>query len=185
MRRDFRCALRFCIPVALCVLLGCSPKKSETPQERVGAAQALFERTTKDFHIPSAEAKGAEKEKLQNQAAAGYEEFLKKYPEQENWAAEALRSLGNIRATQGKLDEAVRNYAAVEKKYPQQRWEVLMSWKSAADLLWEAGRREEAKAFYKKIIPAYDNPGATQVERTIVKGSKMRLEGKEPLGNGK
>ncbi len=156
---------------------GCSPKKVETPEQRSEAAKALFEHTTKTFHIPSAEAKANEKEKLQNQAAEGYEQLLKKYPEQDYWAAQALRSLGNIRSAQGKLDAAVKSYAAVEKKYPQQRWEVLMSWKSAADLLWEAGRREEAKAFYRKIVTQYDIPEASQLEKTIVRGSKTRLAG--------
>lgn len=156
-------------------LLGCSPPSSETSQQRSEAAKALFEHTSKTFHIPSAEAKGAEQNKLRDQAAGGYEQLLKKYPEQDYWAAQALRSLGNIRATQGKLDEAVKSYGAVEKKYPQQRWEVLMAWKSAADLLWEAGRRDEAKTFYQKIVAQYDSPQATQVEKTIARGSKARL----------
>src|SRR5437588_9667944 len=122
-------------------ILGCSPK-AETTQQRSEAAKSLFNHTAKTFHVPSAEAKGAEKEHLQNQAAAGYELLLKNYPEQDSWSAQALRSLGNIQATQGKLDAAVKNYAAVEQRYPQQRWEILMSRKSVADLLWAAGRRE-------------------------------------------
>ena len=162
---------------------GCSPKRVETSQQRSDAAKALFERTTKTFHIPSAEAKDAEQQKLQNQAADGYVELMKKYPEQDYWAAQALRSLGNIRAIQGKLAEAVSHYALVEKKYPQQRWEVLMCWKSAADLLWEAGRREDAKPFYQKIIAQYDVPEASQVEKTIVRGSKMRLARKDPASD--
>src|SRR5690349_2169735 len=113
--------------LALAMLLGCSQKQSETPRQRAESAKDIFERTSKNYHIPAAEAKGAEKEKLQKQAAEGYEEVLKKYPEQDYWAAQALRSLGNIRAAQGKLDDAINDYAAVEKKYPQQRWEVLMS----------------------------------------------------------
>ena len=161
----------------LLALTACSRKSDLTPQQRAEAAKALFEQTTKNFHIPSAEAKDAEKEKLQKQAAAGYEELLKTYPEQDYWAAQALRSLANIRATQGKLDEAVRNYAAVEAKYPQQRWEVLMSWKSAADLSWQAGQREQAKMFYQKIVDHYDRAQASQVEQTIVRGSKLRLAG--------
>jgi len=159
------------------VATGCSPKKDETAQQRSEAAKALFDHTTKTFHIPSAEAKANEKEKLQSQAAEGYEELLRKYPEQEYWAAQALRSLGNIRSAQGKLDAAVKSYAAVETKYPQQKWEVLMSWKSAADLLWDAGRRDEAKAFYRKIVAQYDKSESSQVEKTVVRGSKTRLAG--------
>ena len=165
----------FPLLLLLTVIAGCSPKSKETPQQRSEAAKILFDRTSKEFHIPSAEAKGTAKEDLQKQAAAGYEELLKRYPEQEFWAAQALRSLGNIRAAQGKVDDSVRNYAAVETKYPQQRWEVLMAWKSAADLLWEAGRQEEAKPFYQRIVTHYDKADAAQVEKTIVRGSKMRL----------
>ena len=162
------------------VLLGCSPKHPQSVEQRSEAAKALFERTTKNFHIPSAEAKGAEKERLQAQAAGGYEELLKHYPEQDYWASQALRSLANIRAAEGNLPGAVKYYAAVEKKYPQQRWEVLMSWKSAADLLWDAGKRDEAKAFYEKVVAQFDNLESSQVEKTIVRGSKTRL-GEGPL----
>jgi hypothetical protein len=55
-----------------------------------------------------------------------------------------------------------------------------MAWKSAADLLWEAGRKEEAKGFYRKILVRYDLPEAPQVEKMIVRGSKLRLEDREP-----
>src|SRR4051812_32591016 len=90
---------------------GCSPKRAETPTQPSGSAKELFEHTAKTFHIPSAEAAGPEKERLQNRAAEGYEQVLKQYGNQDYWAAQALRSLGNIRALQGKLDEAVKNYA--------------------------------------------------------------------------
>jgi len=169
--------LRLTFTLLLLAFCACSNKKSETPAQPSEAARALFERTSRTFHIPSAEAKGAEKEKLQNQASEGYEELLKKYPEQDYWAAQALRSLGNIRASQGKVDQAIKNYAAVETKYPRQQWEVLMAWKSAADLLWEAGRREEARPFYQKIVARYEVPNASQVEQTIVRGSRLRLAG--------
>lgn len=158
-------------------LLGCSAQKSGSPAERAESAKSLFEHTTKILHIPSAEANGPEKQKLQDEAASGYRELLKRYPEQEYWAAQALRSLGNIRATQNKLDEAVKNYAAVETHYPQQHWEILMSWKSAADLLWDAGRADQAKPFYQKIVTRYDVPESSQLEKTIVRGSKLRLSG--------
>ena len=160
-------------------LLGCSPKKSETPEQRSEAARTLFEHTTKTFHIPSAEAKGTEKESLQSQAADGHTQLLKTFPEQDYWAAQALRSLANIRSAQGKINDAVENYSAVEKKYPQQRWEVLMSWKSAADLLWDSGQHDQAKVFYQKIVGRYDTPQAPQVEQAIVRGSKLRLSGRD------
>ena len=166
--------LRTSLPLVLFALLaGCS--KPEPPAQRADAAKALFEHATRDFHIPSAAAKGAEQRRLQDQAAAAYEELLKRYSEQDIWAAQALRSLGNIRATQTNLDAAVKFYAAVEQKYPRQDWEVLMAWKSAADSLWEAGRRDEAKPFYQRIVARFDKPDAQQVVKTVVRGSRSRL----------
>jgi tetratricopeptide (TPR) repeat protein len=165
----------------LLLLTGCD-SRPQTPAQRADAAKALFEQATKQFHIPSAEAKGAEQLKLQHQAAATYEELLNKYPDQDYWAAQALRSLANLRAAQTNLDAAVKLYATVAQKYPQQEWEVLMAWKSAADLLWEAGRRDEAGTFYQKILARFDKPGAPAVIQTVVRGSKSRLA--ESAGGG-
>src|SRR5438552_15644975 len=92
-QRSFQRVVLLWMSALLLVLFGCSRKGDLTSQQRAEAAKALFERTTKTFHIPSAEAKDAEKEKLQKQAATGYEELLKSYPEQDYWAAQALRSL--------------------------------------------------------------------------------------------
>src|SRR5206468_3722850 len=113
------------LTILLAVGFGCSPKRAETPEQRAESAKALFEGTTRNFHIPAAEAKGAEKEKLQEQAAQGYAALLKQYPEQEYYAAQSLRSLGNIRAAQDRVADALKNYAAMEKQYPRQRWEIL------------------------------------------------------------
>src|SRR6266404_461035 len=62
------------LTLLLVLLPGCSRKTNETPPQRSEAAKVLFERTSKEFHIPSAEAKGTAKENLQNQTAAGYEQ---------------------------------------------------------------------------------------------------------------
>jgi TolA-binding protein len=169
-----KATLVFCTCAFLALSVACHSDK-QTPRQRADSAKALFERTSKTFHIPSAEAKGDEKARLQGQAVAGYVELLRKYPDQDYWAAEALRSLGNIRAAQTNLNAAVNYYATVERKYPRQDWEILMAWKSAADVLWEAGRRDEAKVFYQKIVKRFDGAGATQVTKTVVRGSKSRL----------
>src|SRR3954451_6581770 len=139
----------FSLVICTALIEGCTSNR-ETPQQRAEAAKLLFQQTATNFHIPSAEAAGAEKTRLQAQAAAGYQELLNKFPDQKIYAAQAERSLGNILATEGKIDEAVRHYGAVASKYPAQEWEVLMAWKSAADLLWESGRKAEAAQFYKK-----------------------------------
>jgi predicted negative regulator of RcsB-dependent stress response len=162
----------------------CNSKKQSDSDSRT-AAKNLFEQVTRDFHIPSADAKGAEKARLQEQAAAGYEVLLKKYPEQAFYAAQAERSLGNIRAVQGKIDEAVQHYAAVEKKYSTQEWEVIMSLKSAADLLWENGSKDQARGYYQKIVSRFDQPDASSIIKTVVNGSKRRLAGQELPGEAK
>ena len=178
----FRHALRsfgFAVLAAF-AFAGCGPK--ESLQQRADSARALFDGATRNYHIPSANTNDAERVRLQNLAAGSYEQLLKKYPEQEHWAAQALRSLGNIRAAQTNLTEAVKHFAAVENKYPRQRWEILQARKSAADLLWDAGRREEAKPFYRKIVVEYDRPESVQLEKIIVRGAKARLADDEVTG---
>jgi tetratricopeptide (TPR) repeat protein len=156
------------------LFLGGCAGPGQTPEQRQEAAKALFESTTKTFHIPSVQAMGREQTRLQDLAAAGYRELLKKYPDQQIWAAQALRSLGNIYAARTNLNAATRYYMAVAKKYPDQEWEILMAWKSAADLLWEHGRQTEARQFYGKIVDRFDQPGQPQIVQTVVRGSKTR-----------
>ena len=93
-------------------MAGCTVKKG-TPQERAAAAKTLFERATKDFHNPSAEAKGAEQLRLQNEAALCYQRLLKEFPDQAGWCAPSLCGLAGLRAAQTNLDESVRLYARV------------------------------------------------------------------------
>jgi len=166
--------------MASLVLSGCVAPR-ETPQERDAAARALFESTTRHFLIPSAEAQGTERIRLQDEAAAGFRDLLKQYSDQEFWAAQALRSLGNIAAARTNLTAAVRYYDRVSQDYPGQEWEILMAWKSAADLLWDHGRQEDALPFYQKIVSRFDQPGQTQVVQTVVRGSQRRLRNNPSL----
>ena len=161
--------------ILVITLTSCSAKKEESPAQRADAAKVLFDHATKDFHLPSDTASGAERRRLQDQAAASYELLLKEYPEQEAFAAQALCGLANIRVAQTNLDEAVKLYASVAQKYPQRDWEILESWKSAADALWDARRTNDARAYYQKIVTRYDSTNVTQVVKTIVRGSQSRL----------
>ena len=156
------------------VLTGCARKPLSSP-EKYDAAKALFESTSKQFHIPSAEAKGPEKLRLQQQALAGYRQVLKQYPDQDHWAAQSLRSIGNIYAAQTNLTAAVEQYSELGRCYPNERWEVLMAWKSAADLLWDANQRDRAQEFYTRIVQRFDTPDAAQVIKMAVRGCKLRL----------
>jgi TolA-binding protein len=156
------------------LFVGCNSHR-ETPEQRAAFAKALFERATKEFHVPSAATTGADQKNLQDQAASLYSELLDKYPDQAAPAAQALRSLGNLRAAQTNLDLAVKCYLDVEKRYPAQDWEVLMSLKSAGDLLWDAGRQAEARPIYERLVARFDKPAAPQVVQTAVRGARTRL----------
>jgi len=147
------------------------------PAQRYDAAKALFEKASRDYHIPSAQAHGQERRRLEEQAGALYSDVVRNYPDQRSWASQALRSLANIRAAQTNITEAVKLYAQVGERFPNQDFEVLMSWKSAADLLSDSGRRADAKIFYEKIIARFDQRDALPIIQSVVRGSKDRLQG--------
>jgi tetratricopeptide (TPR) repeat protein len=156
------------------VLTGCR-RQPEDPQTRYAAAKALFEQTTKELHLPSATATGAERQRLQTEAARAYQRLLKRYPDQDYWCAEARCSLGNLHASQGKTNAALECWSQVVSKHPRQEWEVLMALKSSGDLLWEANRQAEAKAIYQEIVTRFDQTNAPPIVRSIVRGSKLKL----------
>ena len=161
------------------LLFGCTTpeRKGAELQLRYSAARDLFGHATKQYRLASASLQGTEKVKLFDFAIAGYEEVLKKYPEQKFWCAQALRNLGNVRATQGRLDEAIKLYNRVAEEYPKYDWEVLQAWKSAADQLWDDGRHDEAREFYRKIVGQFDSGEEPTLIRHIVQGAKSRLVG--------
>ena len=151
---------------ALLLIAGCA-----TPRQD---AKFSFEQTVK-LHLASAELHGNERTKLLERVAGEYERFLKTYRDQPYWCAQALRSLGNVRAEQGDLAGAVKLYRRVGEQYPQQDWEVLQAWKSAADLLWDAGRQAEARVFYRQIVHRFDNPDVSAVVETVVRAARRRV----------
>jgi hypothetical protein len=163
--------------LALCLfaLVGCRPQAGD-PRPREAQAKALFDRTTKEFHLPSATASGSERHRLEAEAARGYQQLLRQFPEQEYWCAEALRSLGNVRLAQGDTNAALRCWAGVAAKYPRQDWQVVMALKSSGDLLWEANRKTEAQAVYQNLVAQFDHTNAPPIVHTIVRGSKLRLQ---------
>jgi len=138
--------------------------------------KALFENTTKLFHIPSAEAKGAEKLRLQTDAVAGYEKLLNAYPDQDYWAAQALRSLGNIYASQTNLNAAVKEYALVEKALPEAGVGSVDGLESAADLLWQDNRKDDARQFYTNR-PTLRHSGSRPGHQNRRAWLRLRLEG--------
>jgi predicted negative regulator of RcsB-dependent stress response len=69
----------------------------------------------------------------------------------------------------------VKLYRRVGEQYPQQDWEVLQAWKSAGDLLWDAGRKDEARQFYRQIVTRFDQPDASAVVQMVVRVARNRL----------
>jgi TolA-binding protein len=107
-------------------------------------------------------------------AARGYQRVLRQYRDQPALCATALRSLGNVRAAQGRTDDAVRLFERVGVEYADHDWEVLQAWKSAADLLWESGRVEEARGWYRRIVGRFDGAELPAVHRWIVQTARQR-----------
>jgi len=145
--------------LALQFLAGCA-----TPQvDRPAAAQQIFSAAVK-----------AHNDREFDAAAAGYERILRQYRDQPGWCAPALRSLGNVRAAQGQLAESIRLYDRVGREYATYDWEVLQAWKTAADLLWDAGREPAARVYYARIVQRFDKPAEPAVVQTIVRAAKSR-----------
>ena len=187
MERMLRARLVAFASLAIALVTGCgrnaTPPASAggqrrgDPTQRNDAAKALFEKASREYHIPSAEATGQGRRRLEEQAAVLYSDLVRNYPDQQGWASQALRSLANIRAAQTNVTEAVKLYSQVADRFPNQDFEVLMAWKSAADLLFDSGRQMEGKVFYQRIIARFDQPDALPIVQSVVRGSKARLQG--------
>ena len=102
------------IALTLQFLLGCTHASQET-------ARQVFDRTVREYHLPSVEASGSEREKLLAESAMGYEQVLRLGGNDRPLCASALRSLANVRADQSHLDEAVKLYCQVGRQYPALR----------------------------------------------------------------
>ena len=175
-QRVLRCQwLSAVLVLGLLGFAGCR-QKGETVQQRYDAARVLYEQTTKNLHLPSASATGQEQQRLQTEAARAYEKLLKHYPEQEYWCAKALCNLGNVQAAQTNYAAALRSWSEVTTKYPRAEWEVLTALKSAADLQWDTGHQAEARVLYQKLVDQFDRTNAPAVGRTIVRGSRLKLQ---------
>src|ERR1700683_3524165 len=103
------------VALAAQLALGCAPTSRESPRQ-------VFDRTVRECHLPSAEASGAQREKLLAEAASGYEQVLKLGRTDPHLCAAALRSLANVRVEQGRLCEAIKLYSRVGEKYPACGW---------------------------------------------------------------
>lgn len=161
--------------LALVIATSCSQKPAAVDARPAQSAQEQFDQINREVHQPAAAARGAERVRLQNEAAARFAELVQRHPTQSNICAQALLSIGHIRAAQTNVDAAVRDLAAVGERYPTREWEVLQAWKSAADLLWETGRTNEARRFYSNVVARFDVTNTPAIYQAVVRGSKARL----------
>ena len=151
MRRSKRWRLMTWPAVALAVgwwaiaSTGCGQGPRATTPRPPGEGEALLKQAVEEFHNRSADARGAEKERLLREAAARYERILKEWPGDEALAIQARSGLASVCALRGDLLGAVKHYAVIGEKYPHRSWEVLQAWKAAADLLWDANQRGEPR----------------------------------------
>lgn len=179
MLRNNRILAFLCLCILVRALTGCGGP-SLTPAQDEAAARELFNTTVKQYHLPSAEASGEARARLLEQAAAGYQKVIEDHPAQTVWCAQALRSLGNVRVAQGRVDEAAELYHSVGQRYPTQEWDTLQALKAGGDTLWDAGHHASAREFYQTITQRFDRPNAPAIFRTVLRGARTRLADQTP-----
>ena len=164
----------------LCVILlnGCNsrPEPPAASAPPALSSQATFDSVATNLHRAAAEARGEERGRLLSQAAAGYENVLKQFPSDTNICLLSTRALANVRALQGRLDESVRLHLSVTNSPAAGDMDRLMALKSAGDLLWDAGRLQDAKPLYEQLLERFGKPGSSQLNLLIVRGARSRLE---------
>jgi len=113
--------------------------------------------------------------------AADYEKLRRDCPAHEHAAAVAARSIGNIRLSQGRLNDAVDWYHRVASDYPGESWEVMQSLKSAADALYDHGETGRAREFDQRLLATFAGPDLPRAMELIVGVVRERLQqGNEP-----
>lgn len=168
------------LPSTFVILLnGCNsrPEPPAISAPPTLSSQATYDSVATNLHRAAAEARGAERERLLAQAASGYEDVLKQFPSDTKVCLLATRALANVRALQGRLDESVRLQLSVTNSPAAGDMDRLMALKSAGDLLWDAGRIEDAKPLYEQLVERFGKPGSSQLNQLIVRGARSRLEG--------
>jgi tetratricopeptide (TPR) repeat protein len=162
--------------IALALIVsGCSDQGAKPAPADAEAGRAQLEETIKAYHNAAADAHGAKKEALLKKAAARYERLTEDFANKAEIAAPARLGLASVFASLGRTNDAIRHYAAVADRHPARDWDVLQAWKSAADLLWDGNRQEEARKYYAKIVERFDRPESTMVVQAVVRGAKSRL----------
>lgn len=162
--------------VLAALAVGCST--TPTISEREHQARFAFNQTMRLYHVPASEASNTvDRAALLDQSAFAYKKLEQDYSDVPRWAAASLRNLGQINVERGQLKEALVCYEQVGRRYPDEHWEVIQSWKAAADALWAAHQRSEAMLFYRQIVNTYGGKaGQPAMFDTIVTVARSRLK---------
>lgn len=162
--------------ILLVVAWGCTTPTSGAEQR---AAKARFEynRIMREWVVPAGDATNTvERMDLLVQAAQEYQQFERDFRDQPRWAAAALRSLGQVQLNRGQVKSALDCFELVGQRYPHEHWEVIQSWKEAADVLWKSEHRGEASVYYQQMINTYGRSGQPDMFTTLVDIARERLK---------
>lgn len=163
--------------LAAALLGSCSSPKPAMDQ-RAREARYEFNRVVREYHVPMSEATNdLERGVWMTNALAGYEAICRDFGDQAKWAAQSLRSMGNVYLAQGDRARALRCYDQVGRDYPGEHWEVIQAWKSAGDLLWDSGMKSEGAKYFSLIVQTYAGMDEPPMFKTLVEISRDRLAG--------
>jgi tetratricopeptide (TPR) repeat protein len=134
------------------------------------------------YVAPAAEATNeVDRAALLDQAEAAYQKIADEYTDVPAWAANAWRTLGQLKIQRGRLRDGLYCYEQVGRLYPAVHWEVIQAWKAAADALWMRQLNLEAIQYYQKIVLTYGGkPGQPPMFETIVDIARSRLREPPP-----
>lgn len=160
------------------LLAGACASPQQGLDRRAREARYEFNRIVREYHVPMSEATNeVERGQWATNALEGYAAIYRDYRDQGKWAAQALRSRGNVYLAQGNRADALRCFDQVGREYPGEHWEVIQAWKSAGDLLWDSGMKGEAAKYFSQIVQTYSGPDEPPMFQTLVEISRDRLAG--------
>ncbi len=175
VRRSLRLGLLGAFSLAV-LAMGCSTTPSPSARER--QARFAFNQAMRVYQLPVGDATNSvDRAALLDQSAAAYDKVEQDYRDVPRWAAAALRCRGQVHLDRGQVKAALACFDQVGRRYPGEHWEVIQAWKAAADTLWAAQQRSEARLYYRQIATTYGGKsGQPPMFDTIVTVARSRLK---------
>ncbi|HPW44948.1 MAG TPA: tol-pal system protein YbgF [bacterium] len=119
------------------------------------------------------------------EAAASFEQFLKKYPKSE-FAPSALMWVGECFYSMRDYQRSIQEFQRFIEKYPRDKNTGLAIFKQG-NSFYELGMTEEAKAFFNKVIqrePTSEVAAMATEKLTKIKEREAKASGIAPVGGG-